>query len=137
MAWLRRLWVARLDVRQESLVAGLAGRVAALGFVEDAPDNDARMIERHIEHFVEVRALGRHERRVVEVFGGVLPADALTEHEQADFVTQIELALVLGIVAAAHEVGVHRLDELQVRELALLGHRVPELRMSLVAIDPA
>ena len=73
--------------------------IVAVTFVQNAPQDHRRAIERHGHHLVNVRQLGLEKVWIGELPRLVLPTDGLVPDTYPCLVAQVKKAYVLGIVA--------------------------------------
>jgi len=122
---------------EELLIGGPRLRRLAGALVEDAPDDDAGVIDRRGHHLVNALELRGDKGGVGEVLHLGLPRRRLLPDENAELVAEVEKARVLRVMAAAHEIAVQCLDELDVGQHDIQRDRLPEFGVRLVAVDAA
>ena len=111
----------RADARAHGVgrgrVADARGRVARGPLIKKTVHEDARVRDARRHHGVEGRDLVRHEVRVVHVGRACARAKRLLPHGDAVLIAEIEPALALRIMRAAHPVRVEAEQHVHVRPL--------------------
>ena len=126
--------VLRPDRVDERVVHPLAFLRLRGVLVLEGEDDHRRVVEARAHHRAGLLHLQAEVVGIGHLRGPVAPAERLLPHEYAHLVAVVEEPLALLVVAAAEEVAVDRLQELDVLHHQRLGRGRAELRVRLVPV---
>ena len=108
---------------------GLAG----ITFIEETPEDDARVVEAVFDHPRQLAELRFLEGRIQKMVFAVAPADGFLPDQNAVFITKIQKTLVLRIMGAADEIASRLFEQLDVFKDNLQRQGGAEFRMGFMA----